>query len=97
MEIEIYNMKIVRFDSLTKEEVKNISCQPVMLWTEPGTDYHYLAELPLKYNGDASKNMCYLFDGLSDEEKKLFEDRAETIPLTRKEVTQVYPKKKVRK
>ena len=86
-------------ENITVEESRNMSCMPVMLWREKGTDYYYLAELPLyATRGTSVKGfMCYLYEDLNDKEKELFKDRTIEIPLTRKDVTQVYPKKKVRK
>jgi len=86
-------------DNITIEESRKMSCMPVMLWREPGTDNYYLAELPLKFSGGTSIKgfLCYLYDDLTDEEKELFKDRTVEIPLTRKEVTQIYSKKKVKK
>ena len=86
-------------DNITVEESRRMSCNPVMLWREPGTDNYYLAELPLKSSrGTSIKGyLCYLYDDLNDEEKKLFENRTIEIPLTRKEVTPVYSKKRVKK
>ncbi len=86
-------------DNITIKESRNMSCMPVMLWREPGTDYYYLAELPLKSSRGTSVKgfLCYLYDDLTDEEKELFEGRSVEIPLTRREVTPVYSKKRVKK
>ncbi len=86
-------------DNITVEESRNMSCMPVMLWRENGTDNYYLAELPLVSNrGTSIKGfLCYLYDDLNDMEKELFKDRTIEIPLTRKEVTQVYSKKRSKK
>ena len=89
----------VDIENITTEESRNISCEPVMVWKEPGTEYYYPAELPLKVNrGTGIKGfLCYLYDDLNEQEKKLFEDRTQEILFTRNEVTQVYPKKKSKK
>lgn len=86
-------------ENITTDESRKISCMPVMLWRENGTDYYYLAELPLKATRGTGiiPYLCYLYDDLTDEEKELFEDRTIEIPLTRKEVTQVYSKKRSKK
>ena len=85
-------------ENITIEESRNMSCEPVMLWREKGTDYYYLAELPLVANRGTGiiPFLCYLYDDLNEEEKEIFKDRTINIDLTRKEVTKVYSKRKVK-
>lgn len=80
-------------DNITNEEMKNMSCAPVAYWQD-GEEF-YVAELPLVYNEGASVRfrLVFVYDNLTIEEQKLFENRTIELPVTKKEVVKVYGEK----
>lgn len=81
-------------DNLSTEEIKNISCEPRMLW-DFGSDI-YFAELPLTYRGSqVSRNLFYIYDELTEEEQEKYKERIFIVETTRPNVVTIYGKKEV--
>lgn len=76
-------------ENLSKEEIKNMSCEPRMLWER---EHVYVAELPLAYNeGTGIKwALYYVFSELTKEEQEKYIDRSIVIPMTRESVVKIY-------
>lgn len=77
-------------DNLTREEIKNMSCEPRMLWENK--EHVYMAEMPLTFNGGTGIkwSLYYVFDELTVEEQRKYFNRSIVIPTTIKSVVKVY-------
>lgn len=88
--------KSVVVDNLSREEIKNMSCEARML--ERKNDDIYFTELPIKYYGYTVKWLIfYLYDELSEEEKERYASRTINIPVTVDTVVKLYVDKARRK
>lgn len=82
------------YDNLTIEEIRNMSCEPRMLW-DFGTKV-YFAELPLTYRGKSvNRSLFYIYDELTQEEQEKYEERTVIIKTTRPDVVMIYGKREV--
>ncbi len=84
--------KTTIIDNLSRDEIRNMSCEPRML--EKRNDDVYFTELPINYN--CYKLIFYLFyiyDELNDLEKEKFSSRTIYIPVTVDSVVRLYTNK----
>ena len=81
---------IEKRDNLTTDEIKNMSCDPRMLWQT--AERIYVAEMPLAYNGGTGVkwSLLYVFNELTKEEQDKYFDRTIVIHTTEKNVVTVY-------
>lgn len=84
------NEKFEKIDNLSNEEIKNMSCDPRILWQN--SDRVYMAEMPLAYKGGTGIkwSLYYVFNELTKEEQAKYFDRSVVIRTTIKDVVQVY-------
>lgn len=76
-------------NNLSNEEIRNMSCDPRMLWRN--ADDVYIAEIPLAYRGTGVKwSLYYVYDELTEEEQQKYIDRVTTIPVTINSIVSVY-------
>lgn len=77
-------------DNLSQSEIKNMSCEPRMLWENK--EHVYMAEVPLAFNGGTSVkwSLYYVYDELTSEEQAKYFDRSIIIPTTIESVVKVY-------
>lgn len=82
--------KIIKIDNLSNKEIKNMSCDPRMLWETQ--ENVYVAEMPLTFNGGTGVkwSLYYVFSELTQEEQEKYYDRSIIISMTRPNVVQVY-------
>lgn len=81
-------------DNLSMEEIKNMSCEPRMLW-DFGNDI-YFAELPLTYRGSQiSRNLFYIYEELTKEEQEKYQEKTFIVETTRQSVVSIYGKKEI--
>jgi len=80
-------------DNLSSSEIRNMSCEPRMLWENK--EHVYIAEMPLTFNeGTGIKwSLYYVYDELTDEEKVKYLDRSIIIPTTIESIVKVYGEK----
>ena len=73
--------KTTIIDNLSRDEIRNMSCEPRMLIRKD--DDVYFTELPINYHGTKMRwSIFYLYDELNDLEKERFASRTFTIPVT---------------
>lgn len=83
-------------DNLTREESKNMSCEPRMLWDFG--DKIYFAEMPLTYRGSSvNDKLFYIYDELTAEEKQKYLERTTIINVTIPKVVGIYDKERTNK
>lgn len=72
----------IQVNNLTKEEIKNMSCESRMLWLED--DKLYITNPPIIYNGDGGvrDSFCYIYDELTSAEKEKYFSRSTLITAT---------------
>lgn len=91
-EIKVKNGRISKkiVDNLSQSEIKNMSCEPRMLWENK--EHVYMAEMPLAFNGCTSVkwSLYYVYDELTSEEQAKYFDRSIVIPTTIQSVVKVY-------
>ena len=79
-------------DNLSRDEIRNMSCEPRML--EKRDDDVYFTELPINYHGSKVRwSLFYLYDELNDLEKEKFSSRTIYIPVTVDSVVRLYTNK----
>lgn len=80
----------VAIDNLTSTEIKNMSCDPRMLWETK--EHVYMAEMPLTFKGGTGIkwSLYYVFDELTEEEKAKYFDRSVIIRTTIEKVVEIY-------
>ena len=79
-------------ENLSSEEIRNMSCEPRMLWLNDKGIY-YPAELPLSVRGFGTGVryfLCYIYKELTEEEKAKYFDRTIIIKSITEDVVQVY-------
>lgn len=82
------------YENITIEEIRNMSCEPRMLWDFG--DKVYFAELPLTYRGESvSRSLFYIYDELNQEEQEKYAEKTVTIKTTRPDVVMIYDKREV--
>ena len=84
--------KTTIIDNLSRDEIRNMSCEPRMLHrNNEGT---FFMELPPTYHDTRIKwTLFYLYDELNDLEKERFASRTITIPVTVDSVIKLYTNK----
>ena len=91
-------IKYITVSNLSSEEIRNMSCEPKML--QKNNDDVFFMELPPTYHDTRIKwTLFYIYDDLTIEEKEMYKDRVEEIPVTINTVVSFYTakgKKKVR-
>lgn len=82
--------RIRKIDNLSNEEIRNMSCDPRMLWETQ--ENVYVAEMPLTFKGGTGVkwSLYYVFSELTKEEQEKYYDRSIVISMTRPDVVQVY-------
>ena len=84
--------KTTIIDNLSRDELRNMSCEPRMLIRKD--DDVYFTELPINYHGTKMRwSIFYLYDELNDLEKERFASRTITIPVTVDSVIKLYTNK----
>ena len=84
--------KTTIIDNLSRDEIRNMSCEPRML--EKRDDDVYFTELPINYHCSKVRwSIFYLYDELNDLEKERFASRTITIPVTVDSVIKLYTNK----
>ena len=84
--------KTTIIDNLSRDEIRNMSCEPRMLIRKD--DDVYFTELPINYHGTKMRwSIFYLYDELNDLEKERFASRTITIPVTVDSVIKLYTNK----
>lgn len=84
--------KTTIIDNLSRDEIRNMSCEPRML--EKRDDDVYFTELPINYHGSKVRwSLFYLYDELNDLEKEKFSSRTIYIPVTVDSVVRLYTNK----
>ena len=84
--------KTTIIDNLSRDEIRNMSCEPRML--EKRDDDVYFTELPINYHGSKVRwSIFYLYDELNDLEKERFASRTITISVTVDSVIKLYTNK----
>lgn len=85
----IYSKRIVNgrehtiaIENLTTEEIKNMSCEPRMLFETK--EHTYMVEMSLTFHGGTSVkwSLYYVFDELTKVEQEKYFDRSIVIPTT---------------
>lgn len=90
--IENKKEKTIIVDNLSREEIKNMSCEPRML--EKDNNNIYFTELPLNYHGSKIRwSLFYLYEELNDIEKEKYSSRTMYIPVTVESVVRLYVNK----
>lgn len=81
--------KSVIVDNLSREEIRNMSCEARML--ERKNNDIYFTELPINYHGSTIRwSLFYLYDELNDDEKEKYSSRTINIPVTIETVVKLY-------
>lgn len=90
------NGKTKVLENLTREEIKNMSCQSRML--QRNNEGTFFMELPLTYHDTRIKwTLFYLYDDLNEEEQIKYNDRTEEIPTTSLTVVELTKRKTKKK